>query len=274
MSNFHLAFGVGFESVGQTAAGAIARDATFRQTKLSDDLSPESREIFAALIGEFARRQLGCVLVPLHDLEAAALALTAYKPRPDEAINWNAPLFDSDGYQHTLVSMGAIEVVTKHSFTFVTWDRKTGACKREGCADLVLSNRSMTPQERAERFADGEKAMQDWRRRSGYVEKVLPFFQSRPLAGMTDQQLQGELGVPAQMSMPVYLRLQELLEGQEMMAAQGHGVSEDFDEITRAVESLMNESPWTLHPDHGCIMRSDVEVLDRLEARKDRHRGG
>jgi hypothetical protein len=56
-----------------------------------------------------------------------AMAGTFYPVREDEAIDWGCQLFDSDGFPHRLVDLGSIQVVTKISFAYAIWDRKTGA---------------------------------------------------------------------------------------------------------------------------------------------------
>lgn len=91
----------------------------------------------------------------IHEVAAAALARTHYPPRAGELVDWSKPLYDSDGYPHVLIDLAAIEVVTKHSFTYVVWERKTGECRRKDCDDLVIGNTPMTEAERERRRAIG-----------------------------------------------------------------------------------------------------------------------
>ncbi len=59
----------------------------------------------------------------MSDSASACRAPDAVASLPD----WDAPLWDSDGTRHTLVAKSTIEVVTRVSFTFAVWDRRTGA---------------------------------------------------------------------------------------------------------------------------------------------------
>lgn len=80
---------------------------------------------------------------------------------------------------------------------------------------------------------------------------------------------------PAAMSRDDYLALQELCERFEQDHAQGHdflpaagGIEEGekaFRDVQKAVDQLMDAAPWTLHPDHGCVRTSDVDLLDAGE---------
>ncbi len=150
MTQFHAVFSLGYEQ--DRLSSTLTPE--FRQTSLVQRLRPEDKTVFAALLGEFARSHLGMVLVDRFDRKQMALATAQYPPRPDEPIDWSRPLFDSDGFEHSLVHLGAVEVVTKQSFTYCVWDRRTGQCLREGASDLSLSNEAMTPAQREQRVRD------------------------------------------------------------------------------------------------------------------------
>lgn len=165
MSTFHLAFGVGFETgPGVSAEGAARQVAERERAELLQSLTDEELNIMRELVVGFAARRLGLQMVPKHDPQKAALALTSYPVKEGETIRWDRPLFDSEGYEHTLVSLGAREVVTKQSFTFSVWDRKTGRCHREGADGMTISNRPMSPQERSRRAAQAQATWEAFKR--------------------------------------------------------------------------------------------------------------
>lgn len=267
MSNFHLLFGVGSDGSALRSELGLTLQAT--------QLLQDQRGRIEELIGEFAKEHLGCVLVPRTDAQKTALALTFYPPSERDVINWTEPLFDSEGWAHALIHLGAVEVVTKHSFTYVTWDRRTGACKREGCFDLVIGNKEMTSEERQVRRLAGEKIMEAWSLRSGVIDIILPVLMQAPsLTVQREIQVRSELVSPSGMSQLVYLELQAFLEAQGLMAAQGRYVADDHHGVMTGVDALMTASPWTLHPDYGCVLKSDLEALERLEGVRERSRGG
>lgn len=68
---------------------------------------------------------------------------------------------------------------------------------------------------------------------------------------------------PAGMTKVVYLGLQEIAEKMALAAAKGEDAVDGFDEAATEVSRLQDLAPWTLHPDHGCVLRADVEELDR-----------
>ena len=53
----------------------------------------------------------------------AAVASSFYPQRTGEAVDWLAPLFDSDGYPHALVALGGLQFVTQQNAFYVVWDR-------------------------------------------------------------------------------------------------------------------------------------------------------
>lgn len=54
--------------------------------------------------------------------------LSHHPAREADTIDWRCRLFDSDGFEHRLVSLGGVQVVTKVSFCYAIWDRRTGEC--------------------------------------------------------------------------------------------------------------------------------------------------
>lgn len=61
----------------------------------------------------------------------------------------------------------------------------------------------------------------------------------------------------------VFLALQRCAESMELAAAQGHDCLEGFDAEHAEVIRLLDAAPWTLHPDHGCVLSADLNELER-----------
>jgi hypothetical protein len=59
-----------------------------------------------------------------------------------------------------------------------------------------------------------------------------------------------------------FLELQAKGESLEMDRAQGR-VGPFHYERVQQIASIMDTSPWTLHPDHGCILAAEIEALER-----------
>lgn len=154
MSQFHALFSVGIE----VDAVQNWREISYKQSEtLLRNLKPEQASHAASLVAEFAKRELGLVVIDPRAPVETALRTTSYPVDAEEDIRWDKPLFDSDGYEHTLISLGGIEVVTKHSFAYAVWNRKTGVCQREGCSEMTISNTPMSEEVReARRAAAGE----------------------------------------------------------------------------------------------------------------------
>lgn len=68
---------------------------------------------------------------------------------------------------------------------------------------------------------------------------------------------------PDAMSQPVFQALQSMEESLDQAAARGEDCSANFDAIHGEVVRLLDASPWTLHPDYGCVLANDVEDMDR-----------
>jgi len=87
----------------------------------------------------------------------AEVVAASYQPTTKgEAVDWALPLFDSDGYPHRLVELGAVQVVTKYSFAFAVWNRKTlQLISHQAPEGLTIGNTPMSPQERERRFKAG-----------------------------------------------------------------------------------------------------------------------
>lgn len=94
----------------------------------------------------------------------AAVVLASHDPtRKDERIDWSLPLFDSDGFEHALVVLGGVQVVTRHSFVFAVWDRRSLHLVHDpgmaGEPPLSLGNTPMTDEERRRRESNALAAL-------------------------------------------------------------------------------------------------------------------
>lgn len=67
---------------------------------------------------------------------------------------------------------------------------------------------------------------------------------------------------PQAMTKERFLELQSAGESLDLDHAQGRDLPGHYERVQQ-ISELMDASPWTLHPDHGCILSSDVANLDR-----------
>ena len=72
----------------------------------------------------------------------------------NDKIDWRCKLFDSGGFEHELIAFSGIQTVTKYSFCYAIWDRKSGVCISG--VDDSISNTQLTELQRQERY---DKAM-------------------------------------------------------------------------------------------------------------------
>jgi len=63
-----------------------------------------------------------------------------------EPVRWDCCLYDSDGFAHSLVDIGGVQVVTRQSFAYAVWDRRTGECVSH--AGLWLTNARLSDAQR------------------------------------------------------------------------------------------------------------------------------
>jgi hypothetical protein len=75
------------------------------------------------------------------------------------------------------------------------------------------------------------------------------------------------LAQPQTMDKSVFLVLQRMAEQKEQACAQGRDCVPGFEEERDEIERLMSASPWTLHPDYGCVLRAAVAELDAAARR-------
>jgi len=130
-------------------------------TPLFAKLRPTQVAAVAQAVAAFATKHLGLTVVDNSDPLARALALSQSTLREGEQIQWNKPLFDSDGFEHSLVTLGAHEVVTKHGFSYSVWDRKSGRCGNQDCTDMTIGNAPLSDQVREQRKEDALLALRD-----------------------------------------------------------------------------------------------------------------
>lgn len=67
------------------------------------------------------------------------------QPDARKPIDVDAPLYRSDGYEHSFVTASSHQVVTRYVGVFGLWDRRTGQCLNAGHEDLRLSNVAPNP---------------------------------------------------------------------------------------------------------------------------------
>ena len=70
-----------------------------------------------------------------------------------------------------------------------------------------------------------------------------------------------EFGFSDEMSKNAFLALQEEAEALELAAAQGRDLPSQLDRL-KLIDETMSKVQWTLHPDHGCVLKSQVSELD------------
>jgi len=79
-----------------------------------------------------------------------------------DAIDPTGPLFDSSGYEHTLVAVSAGQIVTSVKGQYGLWDRRTGHCLVTNCEDMTLSNVPPDPALLAQKRAEAFESWADW----------------------------------------------------------------------------------------------------------------
>lgn len=93
--------------------------------------------------------------------ENEAVAMSGYHPaRDSDPIDWRCKLFDDEGYEHRLISLGGAQVVTKVSFAYAIWDRSTGKCTSH--SEGRISNTPMSDQERQKRRNEALEILRGW----------------------------------------------------------------------------------------------------------------
>lgn len=103
--------------------------------------------------------------------------------------------------------------------------------------------------------------------------EIVDFVLTRLCAASRDQDAEAtrrQLEVPALMTQATFLEVQKLCEAMELDVAKGQ---EDPGAIgLDDLDELLDAQPWTMHPDHGCVLKSDVNDLDRVAASRPRER--
>lgn len=95
---------------------------------------------------------------------ADAVAASHYPTRSDEAVDWSQPLYDSEGFEHRLVELGGIQVVTRISFAFAIWDRKSLTLVGPGVGDAqTIGNTPLSAEERERRRDAAQLLLEDLR---------------------------------------------------------------------------------------------------------------
>lgn len=114
---------------------------------------------------------------------AMVVACSGRELMPHE-IRWDCKLFDSDGYEHTLIQLGAVQVVTKYSFAFAVWDRKTGlSTSHEGA---VIGNIQISEADRQAKYEAEMNAL-------SWEQSQPPFLESCPSVARLLKAVEGAL---------------------------------------------------------------------------------
>lgn len=79
-----------------------------------------------------------------------------------------------------------------------------------------------------------------------------------------------QLEIPILMTQKTFLKVQEICEAMELDVTKGEQdpLAISLDDL----DELLDEQPWTLHPDHGCVFKSAVNDLDRVDVARPRDR--
>lgn len=95
---------------------------------------------------------------------ADAVAASHYPTRSDEAVDWSQPLYDSEGFEHRLVELGGIQVVTRISFAFAIWDRKSLTLVGPDVGEAqTIGNTPLSAEERERRRDAAQLILEDLR---------------------------------------------------------------------------------------------------------------
>lgn len=81
-------------------------------------------------------------------------------------------------------------------------------------------------------------------------------------ANIHAEHLKAEYGFTTEISKEAFLALQNEAESLELAHAKGQDLPEHGPRL-QVIDTVMNASSWTLHPDYGCIPKSEVEARDR-----------
>lgn len=92
---------------------------------------------------------------------------------------------------------------------------------------------------------------------------------SSRLDGVGGELIFDQIRDPSQMSREVFLCLMDLQGQLEVSSASGRW---QLGCTLKDLEPLMDAQPWTLHPDHGCVLKADVEAMGNATSARERVR--
>ena len=99
--------------------------------------------------------------------ENALVVIASHYPVTEkDVVDWNSRLFDDEGFEHRLVHIGGIQAVTKLSFSYAIWDRRTGKGMSHHEVGCRIGNAPMSDIERTKRHAEALRLMREWRESS------------------------------------------------------------------------------------------------------------
>lgn len=135
---------------------------SFRTSKAETPLCTALASLLADTDATPPVRKVGAAPKDPSQPNAEAVAASHYPSRPQEAVDWSLPLFDSEGYEHRLVELGGVQVVTRISFAFAIWDRRTlTLVSPEADAGHTIGNTPLPPAERERRRAEAAQMLAD-----------------------------------------------------------------------------------------------------------------
>lgn len=94
------------------------------------------------------------------------------------------------------------------------------------------------------------------------AERLVPFDQPAGTEEKAVETLTKQLASPETLPKETFLRLQKFAEGLDMCVAMGQDCQDGFDEMHQHVNNLLDRSQWTMHPDYGCVLVSEVRSRD------------
>ena len=81
-------------------------------------------------------------------------------------------------------------------------------------------------------------------------------------ANLHAEHIKAEYGFACEISKEAYLALQAEAECLELASASGQDLHEHESRL-KVIDKLKNASSWTLHPDYGCVRKTEVKAVDR-----------
>lgn len=81
-------------------------------------------------------------------------------------------------------------------------------------------------------------------------------------ANIYAEHIKAEHGFVVDLSKEAFMALQEEAESLEMAHAKGQDLP-DHQRRLKVIDTIMDAGSWTLHPDYGCILKSEINAEAR-----------